>query len=254
MFSEIERQGHQVTKVGNPISFDMKTRYVVKGVNQEKIIQSVINIFTDDKGMITKVEDKWDGNLPDGSIKNVSRNPLSPFRWLVLYGQIGFYLFSFVWYTWPWMVRLDRSLSNLVEMRSITDCSLSIGLPPPQRQFGAPHGQGAKERRGGPPDGLPVSWTHQRIWRAICERYARNCIISHECIRVMNRLHCTSTLLLRPAVYEHPRRSLKYNPTRDQCDHRGSIKDFACASLQDENLSALSLRLGGQSGPFRVLC
>lgn len=108
MFSEIERQGHQVTKLGNPISMDLKTRYVVKGVNQEKIIQSVINILTDEKGMITKVEDKWDGNLPDGAMKNVSRNPLNPWRWLEFYGNIGFYLFSFFWYSWPWMVRTTR--------------------------------------------------------------------------------------------------------------------------------------------------
>ncbi|KAF2159381.1 hypothetical protein M409DRAFT_60847 [Zasmidium cellare ATCC 36951] len=71
-FSEIERLHHEVTNAGNPIELDLKTRYVVKGINKEQTIQSKVLIHTDgDK--ISKVEDKWDGKLPDSSITNAFR-------------------------------------------------------------------------------------------------------------------------------------------------------------------------------------
>ena len=103
MFSEIERQHHEVTSSGNPISVDLKTRYVVKGVGQEKIIASVLNIFLNDKGNITKLEDKWDGSLPESGIKNVS--VLNPWSWLEYYGNWAFWFWSWIWYTRLWMVR-----------------------------------------------------------------------------------------------------------------------------------------------------
>merc|ERR1712000_23755 len=73
-FSEIERLSYQVTSSGNPITMDLKTRYVVKGINKEQTINSVINIFiTADGSKIEKVEDKWDGELPDSGIRDVFR-------------------------------------------------------------------------------------------------------------------------------------------------------------------------------------
>jgi len=73
-FSEIERLHHQVTSSGNPITMDLKTRYVVKGINKEQTIQSVIEIKTTaDGSKIEYVADKWDGELPDSSIKNAFR-------------------------------------------------------------------------------------------------------------------------------------------------------------------------------------
>lgn len=74
-FSAIERLHHSVTSSGNPISMDLKTRYKVKGIGKEQVISSKVNIFVDEKtGLIKKVEDKWDGNLPDDSgIKNAFR-------------------------------------------------------------------------------------------------------------------------------------------------------------------------------------
>lgn len=82
-FSEIERKSHNVTSAGNPISMDLTTRYKVKGVGKETTINSKINIFTDG-GKIQRVEDKWDGKLPDSSITNVCNrwfNAVSPFFW-----------------------------------------------------------------------------------------------------------------------------------------------------------------------------
>ncbi|KAF1822076.1 uncharacterized protein K489DRAFT_380810 [Dissoconium aciculare CBS 342.82] len=71
-FSEIERLHHEVKSAGNPISIDMKTRYVIKGIGKEQTVSSVVNIYTEgDK--IVKVEDKWDGKLPDSAFADVFR-------------------------------------------------------------------------------------------------------------------------------------------------------------------------------------
>ncbi|KAK7622431.1 hypothetical protein IWX50DRAFT_83538 [Phyllosticta citricarpa] len=72
-FAEIERLSHQVTSAGNPIVMDLKTRYVLKGIKKETVIASVVNIYTDNAGKISRVEDKWDGKLPDSSITNAFR-------------------------------------------------------------------------------------------------------------------------------------------------------------------------------------
>jgi len=71
-FSEIERKSHQVTDAGNPIAMDMVTRYKVKGIGKETTINSKILIFTEG-GKISRVEDKWDGELPDSGIANAFR-------------------------------------------------------------------------------------------------------------------------------------------------------------------------------------
>lgn len=72
-FSQIERLSQEVTDAGNPILMDMKTRYVVNGVNVEKVIESKITITIDEAtGKIKQVQDKWNGALPEGAIANVS--------------------------------------------------------------------------------------------------------------------------------------------------------------------------------------
>ena len=73
-FSEIERLHHEVTDAGNPILMNLKTRYVIKGIGKEQTIQSVVAIHTDAEGKISKVEDKWDGKLPDSAIANAFRH------------------------------------------------------------------------------------------------------------------------------------------------------------------------------------
>ena len=106
-FSEIERLSYQVNSSGNPITMDMKTRYVVKGINKEQTIQSVINIFTTADGTkIEKVEDKWDGELPDSGIRDVSSvfQLLNPFWWINYWIGWIWWLWSFVWYTRAWLV------------------------------------------------------------------------------------------------------------------------------------------------------
>lgn len=108
VFSEIEQIHHEVTSSGNPITIDMKSRYVVKGIGKEETISSVVNIFTTPDGMIEKVEDKWNGTLPDSAIANVSfRKAVSPLWWMNYGIAWVFWLWSFIWYTRVWMVRLS---------------------------------------------------------------------------------------------------------------------------------------------------
>jgi len=74
-FSEIERLSLSVKDAGNPIVLDMKTRYKVKGLGTEKIIESVVKIHTDaTREKIVSVEDKWNGDLPEGPIAKAFRN------------------------------------------------------------------------------------------------------------------------------------------------------------------------------------
>jgi hypothetical protein len=100
-FSEIERLSHQVTSSGNPITMDLKTKYVVKGVGKEQTISSVVKIYT--KGdRIAKVEDRWNDQLPDGAFKNV--RVFSPSSWFHYTESWLWWMWSFVWWTRGWKV------------------------------------------------------------------------------------------------------------------------------------------------------
>lgn len=95
---------------------DMVTRYKIKGIGKETTISSKINIYTQgDK--ITKVEDKWDGKLPEGSIAQVSLlQLLSPLWWIWLYFALverwAYWLWHFVWDTPVWNVRASLARAN----------------------------------------------------------------------------------------------------------------------------------------------
>lgn len=90
---------------------NLKTRYVVKGIGKEQTIQSVITIATNEQGKITKVEDKWDGKLPEGSISQVSLIQLFSPSWWAFYAYAWcFWLWSLVWETRVWNVRAALSL------------------------------------------------------------------------------------------------------------------------------------------------
>lgn len=73
-FSEIERLHHEVKDAGNPMLMDMKTRYVIKGIGKEQVIESVVAVYTDEEGKISRVEDRWNGKLPEGPIVNAFRH------------------------------------------------------------------------------------------------------------------------------------------------------------------------------------
>lgn len=107
VFSEIERLHYEVTDGGNPIGLALSTRYVVKGIGKEQTIDSKVFIHYDQvTGKITKVEDKWDGKLPDSSFQNVSIEQLfSPWWWFHYVEGWLWYMWSLTWDMWWWQVR-----------------------------------------------------------------------------------------------------------------------------------------------------
>lgn len=103
-----------MTSSGNPIAMSLKTRYVVKGIKKETTISSIVNISTDSAGKITKVEDRWDGSLPESGIANVSSvwRLASPFWWASYAFAWGWWGASWVWWSTPWLVRGSRSMGR----------------------------------------------------------------------------------------------------------------------------------------------
>ena len=85
---------------------DLKTRYVVKGINKEQTIESQIVVHYDEaSGKITKLQDRWNGNLPEGSFTEVSFSQLFSVRWWLYYYYCwGFWLWSWTWDTRWWQV------------------------------------------------------------------------------------------------------------------------------------------------------
>jgi hypothetical protein len=78
----------------------MTTMYKVKGIGKETTITSKVNIFHEN-GKITRVEDKWNGNLPDSGIANVSNYRgyiFNPFFWAD---------WSFSWFFAGWVLCSD---------------------------------------------------------------------------------------------------------------------------------------------------
>lgn len=76
-FSNIERLGGSVTKGGNPIELEMKTKYTVKVLGSEQTVDSKVKIFTEGEGdniRITRVEDRWDDSLKEGTFQNAMKN------------------------------------------------------------------------------------------------------------------------------------------------------------------------------------
>lgn len=56
---------------------DLKTRYTLKGLGSQQTIDSKVKIFTEGEDVnmrVSRVEDRWDDNLPDSTFKNAMRN------------------------------------------------------------------------------------------------------------------------------------------------------------------------------------
>ena len=118
MFSTIERLHHSVTSAGNPIEMDLKTRYVVKGVGTEKVIDSKIVIdYNESTGRITRLQDRWSGDIPTSSFAEVSvMRLLSPWWWLQSVEAVGFWLLTLVWETRLAQVRrVSQALHRAIE-------------------------------------------------------------------------------------------------------------------------------------------
>jgi len=76
--SDIIQEEVAIKKVGNPMELHLKTKYKVKAVGKEQVIDSTVLVHTTDEGegaKITKVEDKWGGTAPpEGFFAKAMRN------------------------------------------------------------------------------------------------------------------------------------------------------------------------------------
>jgi hypothetical protein len=107
-FREIEIERHTVTSAANPILMELRNRYVIRGIGKEQTIDSVVAIYTDASGKIQKVEDRWNGKLPEASVLNVSPTflLLSPLWWMQYCLAWAFWFWSWTWETKTWRVAL----------------------------------------------------------------------------------------------------------------------------------------------------
>jgi hypothetical protein len=71
-FSEIDCINHQVRDAGNPILIDSRIKYTVRGLGTQQLLQSEVAVHLDEEGKISKVQDKWNGELSEGVMSNVS--------------------------------------------------------------------------------------------------------------------------------------------------------------------------------------
>jgi len=130
-FSEIERLHHEVTDAGNPILMDLKTRYKIKGIGKEQVVSSIVAVHLDEQGKISKLEDKWDGKLPEGSIANVSSlfQFANPWWWINYSLAWGFWVWSWTWETKIWRVRGPLcGVEKSNPMTLLTDCFRLSGI------------------------------------------------------------------------------------------------------------------------------
>jgi hypothetical protein len=71
-FSEIDCINHQVRDAGNPILIDSRIKYTLRGLGTQQLLQSEVAVHLDEEGKISKVEDRWDGELSEGVMSTVS--------------------------------------------------------------------------------------------------------------------------------------------------------------------------------------
>jgi len=50
---------------------DLSTRYKLKGIGKQQIINSEVRIFLDAQGRIKEVQDRWNHTLPEGRVATV---------------------------------------------------------------------------------------------------------------------------------------------------------------------------------------
>lgn len=98
----------------------------MKGIGKETTVNSVIEIYTTaDGSKISKLLDKWDGELPDSSITTVSSifQLLNPFWWFHYFEGWLWWFWSFIWWTrGPWLV----CRVNLAWFKILTLARLSV--------------------------------------------------------------------------------------------------------------------------------
>lgn len=146
----------------------MKTLYKVKGIGKEATIESKVLIFVED-GKIAKVQDKWNGNLPESSIANVSSlfQLLNPFWWERYAEGWLFWTFSWVWGTSVWNV---RRISPCRRDMGIASMGCWIQCLPDYRSSVASMAPPCRTLSGFPrmPPRTPSAATRSCVWCHLC--------------------------------------------------------------------------------------
>jgi hypothetical protein len=79
-------------------------------VGSEQVIESLVKIHTQGE-RISKVEDRWNGEIPEGAFAKVGLKEIfNPFWWLRSAGIVAFWAWSLVWWSKPWEVSGESSL------------------------------------------------------------------------------------------------------------------------------------------------
>ena len=140
MFRPIELLEHRVVSDKNPIEIEMRTRYTLKAVKKATEISSVVKIWVGDgtgsdlgvkekegvpngegdRAKIVRLEDRWDGKLPEGMFSEVS-----------------------------------SASDGVFVLRGVGSCLLTLstlGFSQDQRHDGSSNGQGAQDGGGGQKD------------------------------------------------------------------------------------------------------
>lgn len=71
LFHPIVLKSHTVVSAGNPIEIKLSNSYTVKGIKSEQTMDSVVRIDVGPDGKITRVDDRWNDNMPEGAVAQV---------------------------------------------------------------------------------------------------------------------------------------------------------------------------------------
>ncbi|EGZ77038.1 hypothetical protein NEUTE2DRAFT_78059 [Neurospora tetrasperma FGSC 2509] len=97
----VKIQSHEVVSSGSPIEVKLHNRYTLPPINKTQDIHSLVKIWVDGNGKIARVEDRWDGELPDGALNEAFRKAFAM--------------------TIPVIVKVPRTEEEDIQMRAILE-------------------------------------------------------------------------------------------------------------------------------------
>ncbi|XXH02141.1 hypothetical protein Hte_008509 [Hypoxylon texense] len=123
VFCPIRIQDHSVTSAGNPIDLRLTNGYGLKGLNKAQTINSVVRIYIGQDQKIQRVEDRWDGGLPN-ELSSETGFPISivPFHSLrqLVQVSIGWSWWTYCNVSWWRLAWVFRKLNAVTVPRLIT--------------------------------------------------------------------------------------------------------------------------------------
>ncbi|EGY21100.1 uncharacterized protein VDAG_02624 [Verticillium dahliae VdLs.17] len=71
--SGVSLDSHQKVLVGSVLDIKLSNSYTVKGIKSEQTMDSVVRIDVGPDGKITRVDDRWNDNMPEGAVAQTLR-------------------------------------------------------------------------------------------------------------------------------------------------------------------------------------